>query len=620
MADRTIPAFTEGTHNLFDDEIIKDDAFSDSLGWIVKDGVLEIARGRKLLGNTGAAGSVSDIHRAYRVDGTSVLFKKSGTTIQTLVSGTWTNSITGLTEDALTSFSNYSSLAGTFVFVFSTDGIWKINTANPTSAVDMYDAAKNFKGIAIIDLGRSVLWARVKDKTGLYGSRADPQDSTVYTPVASEAVASLGDTLDFKAGGSTRTCFALVITLTGTGEVYSDDSNGNLTGSLGGTGTINYATGVYTVTNAGVGTADYQWENSNALGLTDFTESTPRISAEGFQFPQDIGGDKIQKVISYEGNYFSFKENSVYKLYLTDDDVDATNEVFRTGIGIPTSKSAVATSKGIIYIDTASGDDAVLKILARNLAGDNFDTQPVFAHFDFTKYLYTDASLDVYGDFVLIACKTKDATANDTIIMCDYINNTVSILPYSARCFAVDGGNLYTGDSLSTSAYQILNGFDDLGSTITNYAISKGDTFGVNSLKKEKKLQFRGDISTDQTIKVYGSFDRSTYTLLGTINGNATYVDTENPNTVGLNLIGADVIGGSDSELAYPYLCELKIKTPKFRKRYLKFETTSFGYASIKMQIDKDIWIYEDKLPKAFRQKQNVTLDGVTTDNPTPDY
>jgi hypothetical protein len=98
-------------------------------------------------------------------------------------------------------------------------------------------------------------------------------------------------------------------------------------------------------------------------------------------------------------------------------------------------------------------------------------------------------------------------------------------------------------------------------------------------------------------------------------------VDINNPNTIGLNLIGADVVGGSDSELAYPYYCELKIKTPKFRKRYLKFIANGFGYASIESLEDFDIWTYEAKIPKRFRQKQNVDINtGTDVDLPSPNY
>lgn len=620
MANRKISAFTKGIHNKFDDEIIADDAFSDAIGWITKDGSVEVSRGRKILGDAGGVGNVSDVHIGYKTNGSIVQFKKSGTKIQTLVGDTWTDVITGLTENAPTSFANYSSLAGAFVYVFSTDGIWKIVTANPTSSTNLYDASKNFKGIGFIDSGRTILWGRVDDKTGLYGSKIDPQNSTVYTTVTSEAITDVASgTLAFKAGGATRTCFAVQITDTSSGEVFRDNYDGTLTGSISGTGTINYTTGAFTITGqSGAGTANYQWVNDNAGGLTDFTKSAPRTAGEGFIFPQDIGGDPIKLAIPYEGTIFSFKENSVYSLTLTEDDTNATNSVFRTNIGIPTSKSAIPTSKGIIYIDTSNAEEPQLKILAKNPLGDTFDTQPIFAHFKFEDFDFADASMGIYGNYVLIACR-KDADANNVVLMCDYINNTVDVLPFRARSFMQDSGNLWVGDSQSQSVFQILNGFDDDGNVITNYAISKGDTYGDDVLKKVKKLRFRGLIGSSQNIQVYGAFDSNAFTLLGTIYGNAPYVNTENPNTIGLNLIGADIVGGSDGELTYPYLCELKIRTPKFRKRYLKFIASGYGYASISMQDDWDIWTFENKIPKAFREKQNVSLDGTETDLPNPE-
>lgn len=58
----------------------------------------------------------------------------------------------------------------------------------------MYDSTKNFKGKSLISTGRMIMWD-VKagtvnfDKTGLYGSRIDAQNSTVYTTVTGEALA-----------------------------------------------------------------------------------------------------------------------------------------------------------------------------------------------------------------------------------------------------------------------------------------------------------------------------------------------------------------------------------------------------------------------------------------------
>lgn len=618
-----IKAFVKGIHNRFNDEIIPIDALSNALGWITTNGRIELARGRVLFGDTGADGYCDGLHTGYKADGTPVYFKKAGTKIQALVGSTWTDVITGLTAGTPTAFSNYSSLAGAFVYIYSRDGIYKICTANPTSYASLYDSAKNFKGVAFIDKGRAILWDREQDRTGLYGSYIDAQNSTVYTAVTGEAVTDVASgTLAFKAGDAKRTCFAVVITDTSSGEVFTDNFNGVLVGSLGNSGTINYMSGAFTITGqSGAGTASYQWEMSNNHGVTDFTKSTPRTASQGFQFPQDIGGDPIQTVIPLDGVYYSLKERTIYSLSIDNDDLAATNEVFRTNIGIPSRKAAAPTSKGILFLDTANGDRPLMRMVTRNLTGDGFDTNPIFEHFDFSPYVFDDAVMFIYGEYALLACKDSGASANNTVLMMSYVNDTVDILPYEVSSFTQNDGTLYTGDSLSTSAYKTLNGFDDLGYVIENFAITKGDTFDIDDLKKVKKLRIKGQISSGQSFGVYGSFDGEAYTLLGTVSGDATYVDMENPNTIGLNMIGADVVGGSDAQTAYPYYCELKIKTPKFRKRYLKFIANGFGYASIDLLTDYDVWFYENKMPKILRQKSNVSInDGTTVDLPVPNY
>lgn len=623
MNKREIKAFLSGTHNRFDKEIIKDDAFYDSLGWLTKDGVMETARGRALVGAAGAAGN-SIVHAGYKVNGTKVLFRKAGTKVQYFDGTTWQDVITGLTAGAAITFSNYSSLAGAFVYIFTTDGIYKIVTANPGSFSTLYNSAKNFKGLGLIDKGRTIMWGLVNDPTGLYGSYIDAQNSTVYTSVAAEAIADVATgTLAFKAGGATRTCFAVQITDTSSGEVFTDNYNGTLTGSISGTGTINYTTGAFTITGqSGAGTANYQWEDSNALGVTDFTKSAPRTASQGFVFRQDIGGDKIQQVVVIDGIYYSLKANSVYSLLIADDDLDATNEVFRNNVGIQSRNSAVATSTGILLIDTANQEEPNMRIITRNQLGDNYDMVEKFQHFKFADFRYDDAFMYAYGNYVFLSCKTLEADANDRILVCDATADTVDIVPFSAKSFAQDGTSLYTGDSLSQSVYATFSGFDDLGNVQQNYIISKSDDLGDNTvLKKEKRLVLRGKISTSQNYDVYGIFDNGAETLLGNVSGLATYVDLSNPDTIGGSLIGEDVIGGSNTILAYPYLVSLKIKTPKFRVRSLKFVANSYGYISIAGQTDWDIWTYENKIPARSRQKANVSInDGSVTDLPEPNY
>lgn len=602
-----------------DNEIIPTDASSASNNWYTQDGKIKLISGKLLIGDAGVVGSVTGEIFGYKVDGTKVHWRKIGTKIQYLNGTTWTDVITGLTSTADYSFANYSSLAGSFTFAGGIDGIFKMNNANPTSYNTMYDSTKNFKGKILIDKGRMLLWDRVEDKTGLYGSYIDVQNSTVYTTVSGEATTSLTGTLAFKAGGATRNCFGVTITLTGTGEVYTDNYLGVLTGSLGGTGTINYMTGAYTLSNAGVGTAGYRWENSNIHSITDFTHSSTRLAGEGFQFPQDEGGDPILNVVIGADGYYSMKKQSAYRLFIESDDVTATNEVYRKEIGLQSYRGVISTGEGIIFINTASQEKPEMTILQKNLTGDAIIPKVIFTQFKFANYLYDDCTIETYERYILVACKTLTATNNDTILLCDLTNKTVDIASYNSRTFVRNAGYLYTGSSVSQSVYQLFTGFDDDGFAISNFWTGKGETWNTSRLKKYHKIRLKGAISPDQSYAVYLNYDDSGTQLVGTVLGSGSYVDYSSPQSIGSNIIGTAQIGGDDITNIYPYFVEIRLrKVPKFRKRTITFVALGYGYVDIDSQLDKDIELYQDKIPTRFRLKQNVSLDGTQTDVANP--
>tara|TARA_R110000868_G_scaffold9504_1_gene47154 strand:- start:3679 stop:5577 length:1899 start_codon:yes stop_codon:yes gene_type:complete len=629
--NQAIDLFKSGVHNLLDDENVPQDAASAALNWYDQDGRTILVPGKLRIGAEGIAGSVTGEIFGYKINGTQVHWRKIGATIQynsgTAAAPVWTTVISGLTSSADYSFSNYSSLAGSFTFAVGVDGIYKMNNANPGSFNTMYDSTKNFKGKAIIDKGRMILWDRPEDKTGLYGSWIDTQEAVsgslgVYTAVSGEATTSLAGTLAFKAGGATRNCFGVTITLTGTGEVYRDSYLGTLTGSLGGTGTINYITGAYTLSNAGVGTAAYQWENSNLRGVTDFGKSATRAAGQGFQFPQDEGGDAIQTIINGpDGVYYSMKKQSVYRLALEATDTNATNEVFRKNIGVPSYRSSISTGKGIVFINTANPSKPELTILQKNAVGDSVEPFTLFPHFKFANYVYDDCMIDTFERYILVACKTPSATANDTILLCDLSNNTVDITGYNARTSAQTNGLLYVGSSVSQTVYNLYSGFDDDGYTINNYRDSRGELYGTEVLKKFRKLRFRGSIAPDQVCEIYINYDNAGFQLVGTIVGSGSYVDYTSPQSIGSNFIGSSQVGGDDLTNIYPFQMEIRLKkVPKFRTRKIRFKATGVGYMSIESQLDWDISTYQDKLPSQYRQKQNVNLAGTTTDNAAPEF
>jgi len=619
-----VQAFTMGVHNLLPNEIIPKDAASDSMSWLTKDGHIELVYGRQAIGGQGMVGKNYLEHTGFRADGTAVRFRKVDGTIQTLVGDVWTDVITGLTTTADYSAANYQSLAGAFTYFFGVDGIYKIATANPTSYTSLYNEAKNFKGLAFIDRARTILWGREEDPTGLYGSYIDTQKAVsggtgVYTAVTGEATTSLGGTLAFKAGGATRTCFGLLLTLTGTGEIYTDDFNGNLTGSLGGTGTINYTTGVYTLTNAGVGTVNYTWEDSNVRGVTDFTKSATRLAGEGFIVRQDAGGDAIQTVLNIDGSYFSLKKNSCYRFLLDAADTNPLNEIFRTDIGVPSIRAATATGMGILYMNTANPSHPRFGIIQRNPLGDNFDAVELFPQFAFENYNYDDCLVDTWDRYVIVACK-DNSEENNILLLCDITNKTVDITYYGIRTSTKANGFLYGGDPLSKTTYELFTGFDDLTAEITNFWDSKGETFGEDVLKKVRKMRFKGKIDPSQSLRVYLSLDDNDFTLVGTILGSGDYVDYGVSYAIGTSAIGAATVGGGDTVDVYQYLLELYIKTPKFRKRVIRFVAGGIGYASVEQTTDFDILVYSDKLPSKYRSKQNVGLAGTPTDLANPQF
>lgn len=622
-----IKIFNSGVHNILDDTLIPIDAAKDSSNWVTKDGRIKLAGGRVAVGAEGLSGMITGEIFGYKIDATKVHWRKSGAYIQYFDEDTdaWVTTIAGLSVEEDYAFSNYSSLAGSFTFAFGADGIFKMNNATPGSYIAMYDSAKNFKGRAFINKGRSILWNREEDKTGLYGSWIDAQNSTVYTTVSGEATTSLGGTLAFKAGNPKANCFGVVITLTGTGEVYTDDYLGVLTGSLGGTGTINYITGAYTLSNAGVGTAAYQWEDSNVKGVTDFSHATPRVAGEGFQFPQDIGGDAILNVLIGQDNaYYSIKEQSTYRLYIADDDTagGTTNEVFYTDMGIQSWRGCVSTQAGIVFINTANPEKPEFTLLKKSEIGGNVLPNVLFPQFKFSNYLWDDATIDTYDRFVVIACKSLESTFNNVILLAEISAKKIDITYYPARTFAKSGdGTLCCGSSISLSVYKIYNGYDDLGLIIDNFWTGKGELFKSNSLKKHRKLRFKGLIDPNQSYGVYVDYDDSSEQLVGTVLGSGSYVDYSSPQAIGSNPIGEAQIGGDDSTNVYPYFVEIRIKKPpKFRKRNITFRALGFGYVDIDYQNDWGLIYYEDKIPARFRQKNNVSIDGTQTDLPNPQF
>lgn len=624
--DFTIPAFISGTHNLIDPENIPKDASQDASNFVTQDGREVLVPGRQLLGAAGTVGGTTGFHKAYKVDGSTLLFAKRGTAIMYWNGSAWTNCITGLNATDEYTFTNYASLAGAFTLIGGPGGLWKVVNANPGSPIDLYDSTKNFKGYILIDRGRMLLWNRATDKTGLYGSYIDRQNSTVYTTVSGEAIGSSGSTnytgtLAFKAGSSYRNCFGVSFAAnTGAGtETFTDNFDGTLTSDKGGSGTINYATGAYNITfhavTTGSVTSGYQWENSTVHSIADFTKSATRLAGEGFQFPQDIGGDAILNVlVGQDGSYYSMKVKSAYRLSLDADDLGATNEVYRTEMGLPFFRAAISTNRGVFFINTSNPTKPEMTILQRNTVSGDVEPKILFPHFKFSDYVYDKCSIGTYDRYMVVHCRTSDSAVNNWMLMCNIEGKTVNPVKYSGKMSIQDGQNFYVADSITYSVYDTFSGFDDLGSPIDAFWEGKDTILSDNNLTKVRRLRFKGRIDPDQNTGVWMNLDEAGYQKVGTISGAASYVNHSDSQSIGGRYIGQGQIGGDDVSDVFGYFMEIKVRTGKFRKIAIKLIPEGIGYFDFDTLTFWDILLFENRMPKAYRQKQNVSIDGQSTD------
>lgn len=633
MADHIIKQFTSGTHNLMNDEVIPVDAASESYNWTTKDGVIALSYGRFLVGNVGLAGQVKNMGVGYKTNGDKVIYRKKGTVIQYLNSSNiWTDIITGLSEDHDYIFTNYTSLAGSFTFAMGRGGLYKFHNANPGSSIDMYDANKNFKALGIIDKARAIIWNIENDPTGLRGSYIDAQTSSVYTTVSNEVVGTgngsqtlFTGTLGFKGANPKANCFGLSLNMNPSGITASDDFNGTITGA-GVTGTINYITGVFSLTFAVAPTAThqiritYQWENSNNKGVTDFTYSATRLAGEGFVIRQDEGGDAIQNVIlGLDGSYYSIKKYSVYRLTLDSTDTKPYNEVYRKDLGIPYWQAATATGRGILFMNTANPSKPQLTVLEKNPLGDNIIPTVLVPHFKFEDFQYDQAVFETWEDYIVIACRTLTSATNDRILLVNIVANTVDTYYFRAKSLKKDAGTLYLGDTITENTYKLFDGFDDDGLVIENQWTSRGEKHGTERLKKYRRQRIKGVIQSGQVVGVYLEADDGGFTKVGTIRGDSETVDNLSAGTVGSSMVGSSMVGGMGTDdpnavTVYPFFFELKVRTGKFRKRRIRFIAENFGYVAINFLSDWDIMTFEERIPKRYRRKQNVSLDGINTD------
>lgn len=608
---KKINVFGKGTINSIDSEKISDGASSDSLNFLTYPDKIELVRGRKLIGaEESGSNQVLGLHTVTKIDGTDVTFRKINTKLQyyNTATETWVDCKTGLLSGKKLWFANSNTPAGRQVWACGEDGLFKIYPTHPTSVIDLTDSTKNYKGKIIIDKSRMICLP-YDDPTGIRFSKVD-KDSN-YVTITTEAITDTAIGKKHYTGTLSNGQGFGYVFKDGSAQTLTDDKNGNLIGD--GTGTINYATGEYvldfTNNTATPIVCDYLYENPLNNGLADFRYSASRLAGEGNIQRQDSIGSKSQNVLIFNNTFYTLQDKGSWWVTIDTADTKWDNQVYRLNIGTPTPDASVITADGIVYVDTFD----TIKPKLGKLGFDRFNEQIIpydlstddkGIGFKMEDFDFSDAYVFKYLDYILISCK-KDSEVNNKTIVYNQKLKTFDLIDYAASFFTVNNGNLWIGDSASPNVYEIFSDFDDLEYSIEGEWISKNDNLNIKALKKYKRFRVSGIIGVSQSFDIYVKHDNDDEELIGTVLGNANYVNKAKSYLIGSRLIGEDIIGSDSNEEAFYFKTEFKIKSPKFLVTTIIFRPKGIGYLAILDYEFADIRIKADKISKKYKNTQD---------------
>lgn len=415
----------------------------------------------------------------------------------------------------------------------------------------------------------------------------------------------------YSSGGTVSKC-----------EQFTDDQNGNLIGDKGGTGTVNYITGAYTVTFNTPPVTGYNliisfYQDDSSQSIAKYLLTGPSNATDG-DFIQQQGFGQMMNIFPLSGLYFCMHEFGTYQLQIPDNDVkQASQIVYRNNVGIPYWRSGFATGDGIVYMDTLNQSSPTLRVLEMQLSASG--TNPAIVPRSISDQLDLKSNAhgkDVvfeWGDYYILECKNLTNgiadTANDIMYLYNQKTGTYDRLDYRASCFGNYYGALLAGDSISPNVLTLFSGFDDLGYNINNYWKSAPNLLGAEGVKKFNRFVVKGLIDTSQNLGIYFSFDGSQYTKYAVVEGDSKYVNTGIPYSVGGPVMGSNIVGGGGVINAYSYEAEFRIASDNFSRVSVMFKAepkldsdnqpivgSGVGYISIDEYEFKDIRLKSSKI------------------------
>lgn len=402
-------------------------------------------------------------------------------------------------------------------------------------------------------------------------------------------------------------------------EYFQDNKNGILVGSLGGTGTINYITGVVSVTfntapaNGARITTAFYLEDATRGGVLDFVPNPiDTTNSSGQVFRQDDGGGIAQAVFPFNGVEYAFHVLRSWSFQINSDSAGDTfqNKPYFEQLGIPYPRAAFPTGEGLMFLNISKKAQPQVSILTIPPGSTNLTVVPISLsdQLDLSSFGFVSCVIFRFGELDIMACRMPvnglPNSFNNIVFARNIVSGKWDLLDYSFNCLAEYNGTLIAGDALSVNLLQLFSGFDDNGSVISNYYKTSYQNLELDGLKKVGYIHMEGLIQTSQKLQVWYSLDNGEYVYLFTINGDGSYVSTTDLVTIGSQIVGSTVVGGGTGTSnggtiqAGRYEIDIPIHTDRFEYISLMFVAIDVGYVSVERAGYKDIrWKTRRVLP-----------------------
>lgn len=619
-------------------EKIPDGAAYDSINWMTNRGRIELAYGSAALGTTPSGLSrVTGLKKGIRADGVEILFRTDNQSLRyyNIVSKDWSEVGTNILGSAAngedTTMDLFENVSGKQLWVNSPHaGPFKILIANPSSYTSMYDSTKNYKAWMRIFDNQSYLWGMdAVDNNAVRLSYIETRGRADFTQVVAEVVTN-GVALATKA--TTPKAHFFDITGTGGGEAFTEDLSGNLVGASGGTGTINYTSGVIAFTKGDATvpaslTVTYRYVDETTTytpsggalsgGLMNFTVPASRVSGQPNVFQQGHGGN-LKTIVALGPHKFCGHTKAIYDVLPSLDDTKTTNTLFRDNIGAATIRGFYNAPEGIYGVDTTDLSNPRFVVITYSAKTTDIKPANISPNLDLTGYSFDQLAVFPFSDYIIYSVRTNDSPRNNRLFLYHRVYRYWDVKDDNASCGEIYNNTLVVGDSISSGVNTLFSGFDNNGDVIYNYwtsGISKlgyitprGTIRKINGMKKAKKVLIAGYIAPAQILHLYASTDRGNFAEVldktggPIILGTGSYVDKSQSVTIGSHMIGDKTLGGGGTGVeVYYYERYLDFSRGKFEEIQIMFQATGIGYLSINRFDFRDIRVLQDKAARKYR-------------------